>query len=78
MGGGFLFNPVCYKSKQNIWDDKTLLVPKSLKIYFSLVNLCMQVLSEEADKYKIDAYPQWLSVCGQLMRMSRSNTYLVI
>ena len=63
-GRWLFFNPVCYKSKQNIWDDKTFLVPKSFKIYFSLVNLCMQILFGKADKYKIDAYPQWLSEYG--------------
>ena len=64
VGGWLFLNLVCYKRKQNIWDDKIFLVPKSFKIHFSLVKFCMQVLSGKADKYKIDAYPQWLSDMG--------------
>lgn len=72
--GAFFFNPVSYKSQQNIWDNKTFLVPRSYKIYFSLLNLCMWVSLKRPTNIKL--MPS-LSSCQSIQTVNEDvNEYL--
>lgn len=57
----FFFNPVYYKNKQNIWEDKTFPCLKIIRGFLFSPESLYAKFSEKTKKNKLNIYPQCLS-----------------